>query len=100
MKQTPLEHIKILRPNLDGSRLRGLLAGFGIGADQANTMVGKLSGGQKARLSILLATIDAPHLLILDEPTDGLDPNQKHQVRQMILDTLPQVSKKMGIKQS
>ena len=73
LKQTPLEHIKILRANLDGSRLRGLLAGFGIGADQANTMVGKLSGGQKARLSILLATIDAPHLLILDEPTNHLD---------------------------
>ena len=73
LNQTPLEHIKTLRPALDGSRLRALLAGFGIGADQANTMVGKLSGGQKARLSILLATIDAPHLLILDEPTNHLD---------------------------
>ena len=29
--------------------------------------------GQKARLSLLLATIDAPHLLILDEPTNHLD---------------------------
>ena len=42
-------------------------------ADQAETLVGKLSGGQKARLSLLLATIDAPHLLILDEPTNHLD---------------------------
>ena len=33
----------------------------------------KLSGGQKARLSLLLATLDAPHLLILDEPTNHLD---------------------------
>jgi ATP-binding cassette subfamily F protein 3 len=32
-----------------------------------------LSGGQKARLSLLLATIEAPHLLILDEPTNHLD---------------------------
>jgi ATP-binding cassette subfamily F protein 3 len=32
-----------------------------------------LSGGQKARLSLLLATLDAPHLLILDEPTNHLD---------------------------
>jgi ATP-binding cassette subfamily F protein 3 len=42
-------------------------------ADQAETMVGRLSGGQKARLSLLLATIDAPHLLILDDPTNHLD---------------------------
>jgi ATP-binding cassette subfamily F protein 3 len=42
-------------------------------ADQAETIVARLSGGQKARLSLLLATIDAPHLLILDEPTNHLD---------------------------
>jgi ATP-binding cassette subfamily F protein 3 len=42
-------------------------------ADQADTVVGRLSGGQKARLSLLLATLDAPHLLILDEPTNHLD---------------------------
>ena len=36
-------------------------------------MVGRLSGGQKARLSLLIATIDAPHMLILDEPTNHLD---------------------------
>ncbi|MEM8631162.1 MAG: AAA family ATPase, partial [Pseudomonadota bacterium] len=39
----------------------------------ADTEVARLSGGQKARLSLLLATFDAPHLLILDEPTNHLD---------------------------
>ena len=73
LEQTPLEHIKPLRQNFEHSRLRALLAGFGIGPEQADTKVGKLSGGQKARLSIMLATIDAPHLLILDEPTNHLD---------------------------
>ena len=63
LTETPLEHVKPLRPNFEHSRLRSLLAGFGIGPEQADTKVGKLSGGQKARLSIMLATIDAPHLL-------------------------------------
>ena len=49
------------------------MAGFGLGPDQVDTIVSKLSGGQKARLSLLLATLDAPHLLILDEPTNHLD---------------------------
>jgi ATP-binding cassette subfamily F protein 3 len=55
------------------TRLRASLAGFGLGPDQAETAVGRLSGGQKARLSLLLATLDAPHMLILDEPTNHLD---------------------------
>ena len=71
--ETPLQHIQRLRPTEGQPRLRARLAGFGLGADQADTLVGRLSGGQKARLSLLLATIDAPHLLILDEPTNHLD---------------------------
>ena len=71
--ETPLQHIMRLRPAEGQPRLRARLAGFGLMADQAETVVGRLSGGQKARLSLLLATIDAPHLLILDEPTNHLD---------------------------
>ena len=55
------------------AKLRAHLAGFGLLAAQAETEVARLSGGQKARLSLLLATLDAPHLLILDEPTNHLD---------------------------
>ncbi len=71
--ETPIDHIRRLRPTETPSRLRARLGGFGIGAEQADTLVGALSGGQKARLSLMLATIDAPHLLILDEPTNHLD---------------------------
>jgi ATP-binding cassette, subfamily F, member 3 len=71
--ETPLQHIQAIRPTEGQPRLRARLAGFGLGADQADTVVKRLSGGQKARLSLLLATIDAPHLLILDEPTNHLD---------------------------
>ncbi|MFN3955040.1 MAG: ABC-F family ATP-binding cassette domain-containing protein [Pararhodobacter sp.] len=73
LDETPLQHIQRLRPNEAQPKLRARLAGFGLMADQADTVVARLSGGQKARLSLLLATIDAPHLLILDEPTNHLD---------------------------
>ena len=73
LDETPLDHIRRQRPDEAPARLRARLAGFGLGADQAETEVGRLSGGQKARLTLLLATLDAPHLLILDEPTNHLD---------------------------
>ncbi|UWQ17147.1 ABC-F family ATP-binding cassette domain-containing protein [Jannaschia sp. M317] len=71
--ETPLEHLRRERPDEAPPKLRARLASFGLGVDQADTLVAKLSGGQKARLSLLLATLDAPHLLILDEPTNHLD---------------------------
>ncbi|MDP5216086.1 ABC-F family ATP-binding cassette domain-containing protein [Ruegeria sp. 2205SS24-7] len=71
--ETPLDHLRRLRPTEAPGKWRTRLAGFGLNADQAETLVGRLSGGQKARLSLLLATLDAPHMLILDEPTNHLD---------------------------
>lgn len=73
LDETPIDHVRRERPDEAPARLRARLAGFGLGADQAETAVGRLSGGQKARLTLLLATLDAPHLLILDEPTNHLD---------------------------
>jgi ATP-binding cassette subfamily F protein 3 len=73
LDETPLQHLQSERPDHSPAKLRALMAGFGLGPDQVDTIVQKLSGGQKARLSLLLATLDAPHLLILDEPTNHLD---------------------------
>ena len=71
--ETPLDHLRRLRPDEGPGKWRSRLSGFGLMAAQAETEVGRLSGGQKARLSLLIATIDAPHMLILDEPTNHLD---------------------------
>ncbi|WP_316013099.1 ABC-F family ATP-binding cassette domain-containing protein [Roseobacter sp. HKCCA0434] len=71
--ETPLDHVRRLRPEEAPAKLRARLAAGGIGVEIADVEVRRLSGGQKARLAMLLCTIDAPHLLILDEPTNHLD---------------------------
>jgi ATP-binding cassette subfamily F protein 3 len=73
LDETPLDHLRRVLPEEHPTRHRARLAGFGLLAAQAETKVGRLSGGQKARLSLLLATYNAPQLLILDEPTNHLD---------------------------
>jgi ABC-2 type transport system ATP-binding protein len=55
--------------------------GLGPVLDQT---IDTLSKGYKRRVGIAQAILHDPEVLIMDEPTDGLDPNQKHQVRELI----------------
>ncbi len=52
--------------------------------DVMHQPIGTLSKGYKRRVGLAQAIVHDPEVLILDEPTDGLDPNQKHEVRTLI----------------
>ncbi|HEY6432889.1 MAG TPA: ABC-F family ATP-binding cassette domain-containing protein [Acetobacteraceae bacterium] len=73
LDETALDHMTRALPRATETQARAQLARFGLDADRATTPVEKLSGGEKARLLLSLATRDAPQLLILDEPTNHLD---------------------------
>ncbi len=53
-------------------------------ADRANDRTGRLSGGMKRRLNIAAGTVHGPRLLLLDEPTVGVDPQSRERIYGMI----------------
>jgi ATP-binding cassette subfamily F protein 3 len=66
-------HVRRLLPDAPESKIRAVAGSLGFSGQAADTKVEKLSGGEKARLTLGLATWGGPHLLILDEPTNHLD---------------------------
>ncbi|HEY6579006.1 MAG TPA: ABC-F family ATP-binding cassette domain-containing protein [Rhizomicrobium sp.] len=77
---TPLATLALMRPRVPERELRTQLGGFGLSGDKALTRIAELSGGERARLTLALATLDAPNLLILDEPTNHLDIDAREQL--------------------
>lgn len=72
-EKTPLDHVRRLVLDWTESEARGAAAAMGFSAEKIATPVAELSGGEKSRLLLGLATFKPPHLIILDEPTNHLD---------------------------
>jgi ATP-binding cassette subfamily F protein 3 len=67
------DHIRRLMPEAPESKVRGRAGALGFSGKAADTIVKSLSGGEKARLLLGLATFFGPNMIILDEPTNHLD---------------------------
>jgi ATP-binding cassette subfamily F protein 3 len=70
---TPYSVFATLMPAAPEARIRARAAQTGFSGARADTKVAHLSGGEKARLLLGVASFHGPHLLILDEPTNHLD---------------------------
>lgn len=71
--ENAVDHVRLLMPDAPEAKVRARVARFGLPTDRMDTPAKDLSGGEKARLLLGLATFHGPHLLILDEPTNHLD---------------------------
>src|SRR5439155_24158014 len=69
---TPM-HTIVRRFDVGDQRARALLAGSGLSIEMQSRPIGRLSGGQKARLGMLLLRLAQPNFYLLDEPTNNLD---------------------------
>jgi len=70
--ETPMRSL-VGRFDVGDQRARALLAGAGLSIEMQGRPIGRLSGGQKARLGMLLLRLIQPNFYLLDEPTNHLD---------------------------
>jgi ATP-binding cassette subfamily F protein 3 len=83
---TVYEHVRKLMPDAKEAAVRGKAGAIGFSAAAADTRVANLSGGEKARLLLGLATFFGPNLIILDEPTNHLDIDSRAALAEAIND--------------
>ena len=83
---TPYTHVADHMRGQPEAKIRARVAQIGFSGGRADTSIGQLSGGEKARLLMGLATFDGPQLLILDEPTNHLDIDSRQELIEAIND--------------
>jgi ATP-binding cassette subfamily F protein 3 len=70
---SPYDHVRRLMADAPETKIRARVGAIGFSGKAGDTLVKSLSGGEKARLLLGLATFFAPNMIILDEPTNHLD---------------------------
>lgn len=77
---TILEELRLGHPDVSSARIQEALNEVGLSQLPLNTSPNSLSGGQQRRLAFAVQLIRQPHLLLLDEPTAGLDWSMRRQL--------------------
>jgi ATP-binding cassette subfamily F protein 3 len=72
-QDSAFDHLRRLMPDQPEAKVRARAGAMGFPAAKADTPAGRLSGGERARLLLGLATLGGAHLIVLDEPTNHLD---------------------------
>jgi ABC-2 type transport system ATP-binding protein len=89
-QMTPLENLQFfgrvygLPPRSIRPRAAAILERLGLRADQQRAMVKTLSRGQQQKIAVARAFLTSPVLMLLDEPTTGLDPRSKRDVQEFV----------------
>ncbi|HET7887244.1 MAG TPA: ABC-F family ATP-binding cassette domain-containing protein [Bradyrhizobium sp.] len=83
---SPYDHVRRLMADAPESKVRGRTGAIGFSGKAGDTLVKNLSGGEKARLLLGLATFFGPNMIILDEPTNHLDIDSRAALAEAIND--------------
>src|SRR5580700_1953862 len=83
---SPYDHVRRLMPDATETKVRGRTGAIGFSGKAGDTLVRSLSGGEKARLLLGLATFFGPNMIILDEPTNHLDIDSRAALAEAIND--------------
>jgi len=76
-KLNAVEQVELLRPDFSYGDIRAALGRFQFAKEHVTTPLGKLSGGERARVALLKLLLEENNLLLLDEPTNHLDMDAK-----------------------
>ncbi len=83
-KLSPVEQVEVLRPDFQYGDIRAALGRFQFSKDQVTTPLGKLSGGERARVALLKLLLEENNILLLDEPTNHLDMDAKDTLEEVL----------------
>ncbi|GAA4085351.1 ABC-F family ATP-binding cassette domain-containing protein [Nonomuraea soli] len=78
--RTVLENMRSAGPDVTDAELRKVLGSFLFSGDDVDKPAGVLSGGEKTRLALATLVLSSANVLMLDEPTNNLDPVSREQV--------------------